>query len=73
MIVTDEMARAFVAKYREFYPGAGFPTLTDAKSLIAAALSKRPAGIFAGLSEEQQKKALEYRGDENHGDPSYKR
>jgi hypothetical protein len=28
-------------------------------------------GSFAGLTPEQQKAALEYRGDEIHGDPAY--
>lgn len=37
--VSDEMARAFVRKYREFWPGAGWPALDDAKVLIAAALA----------------------------------
>lgn len=40
---------------------------------FAQSLSKRSIGFFTGLTEEQQKKALEYRGPENHGDPAYKR
>ena len=28
-------------------------------------------GFFAGLTAEQKKAALEYRGDENHGDPTF--
>ncbi len=30
-------------------------------------------GFFANLTPEQQQAALEYRGDENHGDPAYAR
>lgn len=30
-------------------------------------------GFFASLSPEQQKAALEYRGDENHGDERFSR
>jgi hypothetical protein len=30
-------------------------------------------GFFAGLTPEQQKAALEYRGEENHGDPEFER
>lgn len=28
-------------------------------------------GFFAGLTAEQKKKALEYRGEETHGDKSF--
>lgn len=38
--VTDEMGRALVAKYREIWPGAGWPSLEVAKELIAAAIAK---------------------------------
>lgn len=30
-------------------------------------------GFFAGLTPDQQKAALEYRGPENHGDPAFAR
>ena len=33
---SDETARAFIAAWREKYPGAGFPTLGDAKEMLAA-------------------------------------
>jgi hypothetical protein len=36
--ISDDMARALVAKYREMWPGDGWPALGDAKDLIAAAL-----------------------------------
>jgi hypothetical protein len=36
--VSDDMARALVAKYRKMWPGDGWPSLGDAKDLIAAAL-----------------------------------
>jgi hypothetical protein len=29
------------------------------------------SGFFAGLSAEQKKEALEYRGEESHGDKSF--
>jgi hypothetical protein len=29
------------------------------------------SGFFAGLSAEQKRKALEYRGEESHGDKSF--
>ena len=29
-------------------------------------------GLFASLSSEQQRKALAYKGEENHGDTSFK-
>jgi hypothetical protein len=29
-------------------------------------------GFFAGLSEDQKKAALAYKGDENHGDPAFR-
>jgi hypothetical protein len=36
--------------------------------------SARPmTGFFATLTSEQQKAALEYRGEENHGDPEFAR
>ena len=35
----------------------------------ASLLSRLPVGFFAGLSEEQKKAALEYRGPENFGEP----
>lgn len=37
--VTDEMARAFIAKHREIWPGGGWPTLDTAKELLTAALA----------------------------------
>tara|TARA_R110000737_G_scaffold340221_1_gene362882 strand:+ start:11454 stop:11591 length:138 start_codon:yes stop_codon:yes gene_type:complete len=33
---------------------------------------RKMTGIFANLTDEQKKKALAYRGDENHGDPLYR-
>lgn len=30
-------------------------------------------GIFAGLTAEQKKQALDYRGEEDHGDQAYLR
>jgi hypothetical protein len=30
-------------------------------------------GLFSSLTPEQQKRALEYRGPENHGEPEFKR
>ena len=36
--ISDDMARALVAKYRKMWPGDGWPSLGDAKDLIAAAL-----------------------------------
>ena len=44
MKITDEMGRALVAKYREFHPGAGWPSLAEAKDLLQASLSALPAG-----------------------------
>lgn len=38
-VVTDEMARSFIAKHREIWPGAGWPDLETSKKLIAAALN----------------------------------
>ena len=35
----------------------------------ASLLSRWPGGFFAGLSEEQKKAALKYRGPENFGEP----
>lgn len=35
--VNDEMCRALIAKHREIYPGAGWPSLDAARELIAAA------------------------------------
>lgn len=32
-----------------------------------------PVGFIALLSKKQLENALKYRGDENHGDPTYKR
>lgn len=40
--VTDAMGRAFIAKHKDFWPGAGRPSLPDAKELIAAALAAAP-------------------------------
>jgi hypothetical protein len=37
------------------------------------ALARPMRGFFAGLTEEQKRRALAYRGDENHGDPAFKR
>lgn len=40
---------------------------------IAQELCSREGGFFSRLTVEKQKAALEYRGDENHGDPAYQR
>jgi hypothetical protein len=36
--VTNEMGRALIARWREIYPGAGWPDVDAAKSLLEAAL-----------------------------------
>jgi hypothetical protein len=41
MTVTDEMGRALVAKYREIWPGAGWPPLDIAKELLRAAFAMK--------------------------------
>ena len=43
--MSDDMARAFVAAWREKFPGSGFPALTDAKELLSAALGRYAAEI----------------------------
>lgn len=42
---TDDMARAFVASWREKYPGAGFPALADAKEMLATTFGAANAEI----------------------------
>jgi DNA-binding NarL/FixJ family response regulator len=37
------------------------------RDMIVAALRAEKSGIFAGLTDEQKRQALEYRGEENHG------
>mgnify|MGYP001247343998 CR=1 FL=1 len=45
------------------------PKTVQAMRDAASLLSRWPGGFFAGLSEEQKKAALEYRGPENFGEP----
>jgi hypothetical protein len=46
--------------------------LLDYDELVQFRPEARPMrGFFAGLSAEQKKQALEYRGEESHGDKSY--
>lgn len=47
------------------------PTKTFPKLVMKEWPERR--GFFATLSPEQQKAALEYRGDENHGDERFSR
>lgn len=39
--VSKEMARRFIKRYREIWPGAGWPSLSDATDLLRAALAEK--------------------------------
>lgn len=37
------------------------------------AVERPMTGLYSSLSADQKKRALSYRGNENHGDPRYRR
>jgi hypothetical protein len=61
---------ALLARLTNWWPEV---TLQD-KPLAEPELLRTPRsmnGFFAGLTPEQKKRALAYRGEEDHGDPAF--